>query len=206
MSKYIREGAGILLLAMLVLSGCSQAKVPDTVNVTSLVVSEQGEVTYYLADTFDKDYYNITDLTAMAMEEADSYNSEHLTGDEAPVKVEKVEALDDGSGTVVVTQKFTSVDAFVDFNDGKLFYGTVGEAIAAGYDMDVILRSVKDGSLITKEDIVGQMDKHILITEEQAVIYCPYKVGYTSDEAVYQDNGAVNATEAEDPVVILMKK
>lgn len=206
MSKYIREGAVILLLAMLALAGCGQAKVPDTVNVTSLVVSDQGEVTYYLADTFDKDYYNITDLTAMAMEEADSYNSEHLTGDGAPVTVEKVEALDDGNATVVVTQKFSTVDAFAKFNDSSLFYGTVGEAIAAGYDMDVILTNVKDGSLITKDDIAAQIDKHVLITGEQAVIYCPYKVAYTSDEAVYQDNGTVDATDAEDPVVILMKK
>jgi uncharacterized lipoprotein YajG len=63
--------------AAFMLAGCGTAKVPDVVDVTSLAISEDGQITSYLVDVFDKDYYDISELKTMALEDAADYNAEH---------------------------------------------------------------------------------------------------------------------------------
>ena len=56
--KFLTAGlSGLLILS---LTGCGQAaKLPETVENTSLVVEKDGKVTSYLVNTFDKDFYNL---------------------------------------------------------------------------------------------------------------------------------------------------
>lgn len=205
MSKYRIKGVCACMAAVFVLAGCGAAKVPEVVDVTSIAISEEGAVTSYLVDSFDKEYYSISDLTAMAVEEAAEYNTENQTGETIPLTVEKVEALTDGSDKVVVTHKYDSTDTFMDYNESVLFYGTVSDAVNAGYKLEVILKNVKDNTLYTEAQILQNPDKYIVITDEKAVIYCPEKIAYVSENAVYNEDGSVDATLAEGTVVILMK-
>ena len=54
--KFLTAGlSGLLILS---LTGCGQAaKLPETVENTSLVVEKDGKVTSYLVNTFDIDFY-----------------------------------------------------------------------------------------------------------------------------------------------------
>ena len=54
--KFLTAGlSGLLILS---LTGCGQAaKLPETVENTSLVVEKDGKVTSYLVNTFDKDWW-----------------------------------------------------------------------------------------------------------------------------------------------------
>lgn len=211
MSKQIRIGAAICIFAAISLTGCGQAGVPDTVDATSIIISDKGAVTSCLVGAFDKDYYDISDLTAMAVSEAAEYNTAYSTGDTIAVAVEKVEALDDGSGRVVVTYQYDSTGTFMNFseikfrNESILFYGTVEEAVKEGYDLNVVLKNVKDSTLLSKEQLLQEAGRYLLITNEKAVIYCPKKVTHVTEGAVYGQDGSVDASQAEDMVVILMK-
>lgn len=205
MNNNKRNGAIVCILAVLMLAGCGEAKVPEVVSDTSLAVANDGTVTSYLVDKFDKEYYSISDLTAMAVGEAAEYNTEHQSGETIPLKVEKVEALSDGSNKVVVTHKYNSTETYEDYNEAVLFYGTVTEAVNAGYQMDIILKGVKDGAIYTEEQLLQNADKHLLITDAKAVIYCPKRVAYISDGAVYHEDGSVDASQAEGIVFLLMK-
>lgn len=207
MNKYRKRGIGVCMLAAFMLVGCGQAKVPEIVNVTSIAVTEEGTVTSYLVDVFDKDYYNISDLASMATEEVAEYNTAHQTGETTPVTLDKVEALADGSGKVVVTHTYDSADTFTDYNEGSvLFYGTVADAVKEGYDLDVVLNSVKDDAIYIESQILQEQDRYVLITDEKAVLYAPKKVTHISENAVYREDGSVDASQAEGTVVILMKK
>lgn len=194
-----------LLFCAGLLAGCGQAKVPEVVETSSIAVTKEGEVTSYLVDIFDKDYYTVDGLTKMAVEEAADYNTEHGVSEEMPVIVEKVELLTDGSDKIVVIHKFNSTDTFEDYTEGILFYGTVAQAQAKGYSLSASLIDVKKDAALTKEELLGASDKHILITDRKVKLYCPQTVTHVSNGAVLGTDGSVDATAAEGTVYILMK-
>ncbi len=206
MNKYRIKGICVWMLVMFMLTGCGQAKLPDVIDVTSIVVTDNGEVTSYLVGEFDKEYYSLSELTAMAVSEAAEYNTEHQTGETVPVTVEKAEVLENDSDKVMLIYKYDSTESFMDFDENILFYGTVNEAADAGYDLDVILKNVKDGTLFSKDQLLQEADRYLLITDEKAKIYCPKKVTHVSDGAVYEENGSVDGTQTEEVIYILMKK
>ncbi len=189
---------------IILLAGCGSVKAPDVVKVTSIAVAQSGEVTSYLVESFDKDYYNITDLTTMAMSEASEYNAEHTENGVIPIVVEKVELLEDNSDKVVVTHKFNNADSYTQYNEETLFYGTVSQAKAADYDLNAVYTSVKDGTLLSKEQLEQQADKMILITDAKALFYLPGKVSHISG-GIYNADGTVDTTDAEDTVIVLFK-
>lgn len=193
------------IAAMFMLVGCGTAKVPEVVDVTSLVLSEEGQVTSYLVDVFDKDYYDLAELKTMALEDAADYNAERQSGEAIPLEVEKVEALQDGSGKVVVVHKYDSADTYRDYNDTQLFYGTVSEAVKQGINLDIVMKNVKGDTQISKEELLQTPDRYLVVTDEKAVIYCPGKVTHVSEGAVYGSDGTVDTNAAEGTTVILLK-
>lgn len=206
MNKYRKIGVTACILTVLTLAGCGQGKVPDVVSETSLAIGEDGKVTSYLVEDFDKEYYDISELASMAITEAAGYNTENQTGEAIPVTVDKVETLADGSGKVVVIHKYDNADVFEDYNGSKLFFGTVQAAVDAGYEPDGTLKSVKDDTPLSKEELMQNGEGLVIVTGERARIYCPKKVTYISEGAVMAEDGSVDTTQAEGMVVILMKK
>ena len=128
--KFLTAGlSGLLILS---LTGCGQAaKLPETVENTSLVVEKDGKVTSYLVNTFDKDFYNLDGLTQMVEEEAEEFNATHTEATENPMNVKTVQALGDGA-LVQVVQEFADTDSYAEYNEQDLFYGTRVEALAQG--------------------------------------------------------------------------
>lgn len=206
MNKYRKLGVIVCIFTALTLAGCGQVKVPDVVDVSTIAITEEGTVTSYLVDIFDQEYYDISELASMAITEAAEYNTEKQSGETVPVTVDKVEALEDGSQKVVVTHKYDSADTFMDYNDSVLFYGTVQEAVNEGYNLNVVLKSIKDDSVLSEEDLIQDGERHLVITKEKARIYCPEKVTHISEGAVVDSDGSVDTTQTESTVVILMKK
>lgn len=206
LNKNVRTGLCVFTCTVLFLTGCGQTKVPAEVNATSLAITAKGVVTSYLVDVLDKNYYDVAGLTEMALEEVTDYNTEHQKGETVPVTMEKVETFE-GSDKVVVTHRYDSADTYADFNESFLYYGTVSDAVGYACDtLDPNLVSVKDGTRITEEQLQNVQNRHVLITDARAVIYCPYGVDYMSNGAVYREDGTVDASNAEGIVMILMKK
>jgi len=204
------KGTGIFAMVALLMCGCGEAKVPDKVDVTSIAIAEDGTVTSYLVDEFDKDYYNISDLTAMAIGEAADYNTENQTGEDIPIVVEKVEAMQDGSSKVMVTHKYNKADTYMDYNGSVLFYGTVKDALDAGYLSDggdfsnIVLKNVKDDTLMVEEQLLQEQGRFLIITNEAVKVYSPTKVTHVSEGALYREDGSVDCT-GEELAVILLK-
>jgi hypothetical protein len=204
--KGLVKGVGLVLLTF-VLTACGAAKVPDTIDTDTIVVNKDGSVTSYLVRNFDKDYYDLSELTVMARQETSDYNSS--AGTDA-VTARTIELLSDGS-RVEAVYDYTSYEWYNDFNDGNILYGTAADISANLKELSAFeekpdftaLLSVKDKS---KADVSDFGDKHAVVTDEKAVIYCPYNVAYLSENAVLLSDGSVDATEAEGTVVIVLKK
>lgn len=224
MKKVSRTALGIALMALM-MTGCGGAHVPDTIDKPMISISKSGEITEYLVGEFGaKDYYSLSELSSMAAAEAAQYNTASQSGTATPVKVEKVEALEDGSGRACIVYRYDSAESYTGFNrerydsgeddgddtafnQGCLFFGTVGEAASRGYATDVALKSASDKKedLLTAQQMEQALDRRLIIAPQGRYIYCPGKVEYISWNAVMDEDGSVNGTVAEGPVYILLK-
>lgn len=213
--------AALVFLAVL-LSGCGQV-VPETQTIeeSTLVISADGRLTAYLVGVFDKSYYDLDELAAMAQEEAIEFGGSE---DDAPVKMESFETEAVSGGTrVVVTYTFDSAASYEGFIEDTLFFGTVEEALLQGYGSDVTLLNVKDGTLLTEGELSQNQEKHLVVFspkpmelsqeqggEKQLVILCPWRVGFLSEGASLDQEGGVRISWTEgsgyDPVYILLSR
>ncbi len=200
--------AGLCLAAMLC-AGCGQEQGPVVVQENTLVISDKGEVTAYVVGEFDKAYYDLAELADMARAEADTFSQAYEGVEKPPVSVESVEPVEDMAGKVVVAYRFDNADSYTAFmgqyEGRRLFYGTVSEAAAHGYLAGVTLSDVKDGTSLTEEGLKQNGDRRLIITDTQAVIYCPAKVTHLSKGASMNEDGSVGTFQAEDAVYILLK-
>ena len=199
-----------LCLCAVLLPGCGQAgaKVPDVVDTPSIAVDGEGGVTLWQVGLFDRADYVVSELQTMAVEEAARFNTG--MGKEAAVAVEKVEALEDGSGKVVVTYQFDGWQSCTEFMksqfvEEQFFCGTVGEAFTRGYGTGAAVKSVKDGSVLTEEQLRTDTENRLVITDMKVNVYCPGKVNYISEGAEVNEDGSVNTSSAEGTVYILYK-
>ena len=198
MKKRVLAAVCICFLLMM-LAGCGGAGVPDTVETTTICIDKKGGVTYYLAGAFDREYYQLEELTSMAEKEAAEFCE---SAGASAVKVEKVELVPEGGDKFVITYRFDGCEAFEGFNNSGLFYGTVGEAKDAGYAVGVVLTNEKGEELPLNAD----MDRRVIITDAKALVYCPSKATGVSVGAALKEDGSVDTTAAEGTVIILLKK
>lgn len=199
---------GVLLTALM-MTGCGEAKVPDTIDRPMIAIAGNGTVTEYLVGEFSaKSYYSISGLSSMAAEEAAEYNTANQEGTAVPVKLVKAEALEDGSDRVCIVYEYDSAESYTGFNEGSLFYGTVEEALSQGYSINIELKSAagEEGQALTGEQLEQSGDKRLIIAPQGVYVYCPGKVEYISNNASMAEDGSVDTTAADGPVYILLKK
>lgn len=198
----------VMMFAVLLLTACGGAKAPTEPDVTSLRISEAGTVTSYLVDTLDKDYYDVNELTDMVVAEVADYNTQNQTGETTPVSFEKAETYPD-SDKVLIVMNYDSAKTYEEYNGNVLYFGmTDGEKLLAssnGYTLPLV--SAKDGTAMSQEQREKKWDnKHVIVTDVKAVIYCPYKVTYVSEGVKILPDGGVDTSETEERVMILMNK
>lgn len=193
--------AAVICLCALGLTGCKEADVPG---VSTVYVSRKGQISACFVEDFTEDYYSLAELTEMAVTEAAEYNAA-TQGKKAAVKLEKVELLPDDSSKIMVSYRFDGWESYTVFNQETLFYGTVGEAVAEGFGVDVILKSVADGSLYAGDQLGRATDRYVIITDVKADICCPGKVTHISEDATVNEDGSVDTSGTKGVVYILMK-
>ena len=205
-----RRFAALVCLFAMVLTGCGQTGGQEVVESTTISVDQKGGLTYYLVEDFNKDYYSLSELAEMASEEAAKFNKS--AGEKQSVAVDKVETLQEDESRVLIVYRFDGCASFNGFkdkieklSDGIFFYGTVDEAFEQGYINKVLLKSVKDETQKTEEQLKQDGAKKLIITDEKAVIYCPARVTYLSEGAVLNEDGSVNTSASDGTVYILMK-
>lgn len=209
MKKNRKQRLAVLLvaiLAVLTLAGCGGAELPEAVEQSSLQISSKGMVTSWLVSDFDKDYYNVNELTSMAVDEAITYNLAHpLEDGREAVVVETAETFSGGK-KVRLGMSYVDCDTYADYNGEILFYGTVAEAVQRGYDFNTRVKSVaEDGEALSGTDIKLDGSKQLLITNARTNVYCPRKVTYVSEQVTLNSDGSVNTTQTDAVVYILMK-
>lgn len=203
--------AGHLVCALVLLSGCmllgacGEAKVPDEITQTSYVIDEEGGVTVYLVDSFDKSYYDVNDLAEMAREDAVAFNDAHQMGTETMMSIESVSLLD--GGLVRVAQRFADSEALSTYI-GETFTYTEGAAVSSDVLSKVSFFSVKEGGEAETEEVIEAAGKGHVIqvpADIAGFVYCPKKVLYVSVGATVAEDGSVDCAQAENAVTIITR-
>ncbi len=192
------------------LGGCSeqeQVYVPVTSN--TLEVTEEGRLIAYIVEDFDKDYYDINELKDMVNAEISAYNEANASlsteAGRAPVIVDKVMMAEDGSRKAVVALNFQGIAAYMDYMGEEVFFGTVSEAINAGYEMEGVLKAVKNGEALIGDKLKKNGEKKILIVGDEVTVRTYNAVQYLSNNASLTTNGYVDAT-AQDSLKYMIVK
>lgn len=197
-----------LFFSILMFTGCSKEEVYVPVTTNTVEVTESGRVVGYMVESFDKEYYDIKELEAMVRTEIEEYNAEKnmLAGNSGtPIIVDKVMMAEDGSANVVVALSFLNGAIYTDYMGKELFYGTVQEAVAAGYALDKKLAEVKNGEVFTGQKLEKNGEKKILILEDTVNVRTNGKVQYLSTNAQLTKDGFVDCTVNEELKYIIIK-
>lgn len=202
MKKRIWLAVQICLCAV-ILAGCGAARLPEVIEEPTVSITKEGNAAVWQVGDFDKTYYDLSELTSMAVTEAEQFCASR--GQEGAAAVEKVELLPENDSKVVVAYRFSDCDSCGDFLGSRIFYGTVGEALRRGFDSDVIMRSISDNTLFTEAQLKEASDKYVVITDIKANIYCPREVTHVSNGALVNEDGSINPSALEGLVYILLK-
>lgn len=208
--KMILHMALCLSLCAFLLTGCGEQEevyVPVTSN--TIEVTEEGRLIAYIVEDFEKDYYDINELAQMVRSEIDVYNTNKASlsteAGQVPVLVDKVMMAEDGSAKAVVALDFQSAAAYEDYMGKEVFYGTISEAIAAGYDLEGKLFDAKKGTELAADKLEKNGKRMILIVEDEVLVRPDGKVLYLSDNVTLTAEGHVNATGSEGLKYIVTK-
>lgn len=198
---------GILALCILFLSGCGQAKVPDSVTVPTTLISEKGSIRSYMISDFNKAFYEIEGLSSQVTEEVADFNEAHPTeGEEKAIVVDAVEMAEDGSDKAVVIMQFLNADMYQEYTNYDIFYGTVAQAQEKGYDFDGKLLNAKDNTEVLEASKLNELSKyHVIIAEEKTNVICPSKVEYFSEGAILNADGSVDISQVEGLAYLILK-
>lgn len=206
-SKFLTAVLILVTFMTFAFVGCGQEEVIPVTEPT-LEVTGDGELIAYMVEDFDKDYYVLSELDTMVREEISEFVKAggyvDQDGNEG-VTVESVAMAQDGSSQVVVALKFANSEIYGDYFDVEAFYGTVADAMTAGYDLSAALTGVKDGELFTQEQAEKNRKKHILIIEDSVIVRCSKKVLYIGTNTSLTEEGFVDCTRSEGLKLIITK-
>ena len=142
----------VMLGAVCCLVGCNAEKEKE---ITSLTLQEDGSIAHTIVESFDRNYYDADELSAMANQKIGDY--------EGTVGCESVETKDD---KVIVKMTYGSGEDYTGFNNREFFSGTVEKADEKGYRFENMVD--KDGADLIGEIKSAYAQNHVLAIQTGA--------------------------------------
>lgn len=182
--------------AMSVMVSCSSKS--EEAEGTFISFGKDGSVQSHITESFvpenaSENYYDEAELQQSILSQAASYNRNAENGS---ITVEKVEAKDD---MVIVQMTYASTQDYAAFNKAVLFMGEASKAAEEGYELNVVLSSIKDANeTVGKADILAMKDAMLLITNVSDTIILNGKALYVSGNVTVSGNAKAVMRSAED--------
>lgn len=205
--KSVLTGWLTVCMALFILSGCGEKRTPGEWNENGLAVEKDGQVVYCVVDSFDKGFYDVGELTGMAVEEAALFNGKNRTGDSAPVTVEEVAAIGEAQDRVRVLYRFDKSDSYEKFQEEKLYYGTLKDGVQERHIFSGAVLVDGEGTITLDESNVERYaGNHVIVTDAKNRIYPPYDVLFYSEGVEILSDGSVSTASCGDTAILVLKK
>lgn len=164
----MRTGKIIMLVSCLFVLGLTacgevipqeEREVTDEVaaTVSSLSIKKDGSISSTIIENFIESYYNEDDLKAMLESFVDEYKAANVT---AQIELKSFKVKD---GVTNIVMEYGDYQTYAGFDREDFFAGTIRDANMAGIDLNVTLKSVSDSTTVSKPELLGMGDSHIII-------------------------------------------
>ena len=150
-----------------------------TADENSVYILEDGRVVSTNIEAFDEDGYSKSELKSYMKEVINDYNQKNGTG----MVKQKSFQLKNGVATSVI--QYENANVFEEFFGTELFVGTVAEAMAEGYNFDILFASV-DGSVkeVSSDDFINDETYKVAIIKANTKIMVEGTIYYISTENI----------------------
>lgn len=199
---------GVFILAMsFAIAGCQKADSWEKWTTQQTSLEKNGQVICCVVDSFDKNFYNVEELSGMAVEEASAFNALHKTGSTTPVVVEEVKKIGEAESYVRVVYRFDKVESYSAFFGETFLYKVLeDESIQKYLYTGAVLTDGKKDYVMDAENKSKYAKKHVVVTNAKTVLHLPYEVLCFSAGVVLGEDGSVDLTNCQDMAVIVLKK
>ena len=181
-----------LFLAVLMLTGCTGK---TSTAGSQIEVGRDGKITAALTESFDKEFYQLSELEDMLRTELSEYNTE------AGSQRIELKSIEEKEGTCTLVLDYASWEDYAQYNQEPFFAGTVKEAGEAGVDLNVLLMENGKDHTIGQSEITELEAYHLVAWNGSLTLHVPGKIRYYSEgitlssakDAVVQEETAAGA-------------
>ena len=159
MKKFMMMGVLAAFILGMTACGTEDASVEENL-MNSISIEKDGSIKSIIVEDFTESYYSVEDLKNMIQDTITDYRKQDP---DSEITLETCEMVDQ---KVKVVLKYNSADTYSGYNSETLFVGTVQEAYAEGYDMNMSLTGTdKEGTKIGRQELLNMGENHIMIME-----------------------------------------
>lgn len=183
MRKKVAGIVACLSACGILLAACGDVNVTEN----TIELKKDGKITEYTIEDFSQSYYDAEELNTYIQNTVDTYRESH----EGSVRITRSEVQEQKA---YLTMKYDSAATYSDFSRRDCFWGTVAEAQAAGYDLDMdyiqVSReeaagssSVSEGriqSVIPFQDVQTDEEMKVFLIKESVSVIVPGTIQYVS--------------------------
>lgn len=187
----------ILLLSVLLLSGCSGNKnlVPEDIKVSTLLIKENSEIQSAIVGDFEKPYYNEEDFKTFVKEEIEDYNQNQTK------EVVDVSFFEIKEKQAKVVLNFADMKNYALFNNVFAKYISIEEALKEKNIPDEFI-CMKTKKKVTKEEALKEKKYKAIMVKEPLDIKVEGKIKYYANSVLLNDKAVHSADEGISVVVI----
>lgn len=193
-NRIILFGLSLLLL----MQGCGTTKSAEDTESTVYILQD-GRIESLTVEEFPEDVYDAKELSESVRTMAENYSRDH----EGYVKVERCEVKD---GQAYVYLSFQSAQDYAQFNRTDFFYGTVSDALQAGYARKATLKNAFGSNTVSGDAIADMGNYHMVVINEPVQIRTYESILYISANLEPVDEQTVRvSTETNGNAILIMK-
>lgn len=191
----------VLWSVMLLLCLCACAK-QETVTDTesTLYINQDGSIESLVVEEFPEEKYAAEELMPTVKEIVDVYNQDHTGGS---VKLLSCEVVD---GQAFVKLHYKTGADYAAFNRTEFFYGTVSDALAAGYGKKATLKNAY-GSNTLSGDAIADLSSYRMVVVTEGVQIRTYEsiLYYSANLDLIDDKTSHVSTETGGEAILVIK-
>lgn len=182
----MRKKAGLLLAAMtlfaLTFTGCGAEEEEKPITGNAVVITEEGKLISYMVDSFDKDYYDAEELAAMAIREAEQFNTQFDYAEGEEMVIQGAEIWPENKMVALIIE-FANAESYAQYYGVEAFWGTANQAASAGWSLSGMLTDVKKDKVLSDEKLEKYGEKMIFISDHEVDIRMPGKIIAEGEDA-----------------------
>ena len=198
---------GVALIMGMFLVGCGKEDSWDQWTQECMAINKNGQITYCVTGAFNEEYYDLEELTGMAVQEVEKFNGEHKKDDNVPVTVVDISKIGENGEAVRVVYQFDGCKSYSDFVESELYFERLAETFQNQRIYTGTELMGKSESLILDDAAKAKYkERHVIVTDVKTLIHTPYAAQYYSYGVKVLEDGTIDTTGCEDTAIILLKK